>query len=181
MKTHDRAVATLSIKNMAMGAPLHSANKVNWWSERHDKPKMHDTHRLANVNICQVAQRMRPFWGVAVIDDGYEGMEGNGPSDGTPVPSRVAIASTDFLAADRVGVECMGIDPGWVGYLNYASQLGLGQCDLSKIDIRDGVSPASVKRTYALHRYIQDELQWHQPFPACNVSDALSPRPWRHF
>jgi uncharacterized protein (DUF362 family) len=178
LKTHDRVVATLSIKNMAMGAPLHSGNIVNGWWEWHDKPKMHDTHRLANMNICQVAQRLKPFLGVAVID-GYDGMEGDGPSEGTPVPSRLAIASTDFLAADRVGIECMGIDPALVGYLNYAAQIGLGQYDLSKIDIRDGVSPASVKRTYKLHRYIQDELQWLQPFPACNATGSLSPLPGR--
>lgn len=173
-KTHDRVVATMSVKNMAMGSPLHSNNQVEWWWEWNDKPKMHDTHRLANVNIFQVAQKLKQFWGVAVID-GYQGMEGNGPTAGTPVDSRVAIASTDFVAADRVGVECMGIDPSWVGYLNYAWKLGLGQFDLSRIDIR-GEQPDTVKRVYALHRNVNDELQWLSPFPSCNPSIG---RPWR--
>ena len=61
-----------------------------------------------NYNMAITAARLRPHWGVAVID-GYEGMEGNGPSDGTAVPSRIALASTDFFAADRVGLETMGI------------------------------------------------------------------------
>ena len=173
LKTHDRVVATLSIKNMAMGAPLHSFAVSNGGWEWHDKPKMHDTHRLANVNIYQMAQRLKQYWGVAVID-GYEGMEGNGPSQGTAVPSRVAIASTDFLAADRVGLACMGIDPSLVGYLTYASRMGLGQYDLANIDVR-GAAPADVKRTYALHRFVADELQWLEPFPACTVSDGMSP------
>ena len=47
-----------------------------------------------------------------------------------PVPSRVAIASTDYVAADRVGIEVMGIDPEWVGYLGFCAQAGLGQNDL---------------------------------------------------
>ena len=46
---------------------------------------------------------------LAVID-GFLAMEGNGPTSGTPVEHRVAIASLDWLAADRVGVALMGID-----------------------------------------------------------------------
>ena len=34
--------------------------------------------------------------------DGFEGIEGAGPASGTPVASRVALASTDYIAADRV-------------------------------------------------------------------------------
>ncbi|HYW47476.1 MAG TPA: DUF362 domain-containing protein [Bryobacteraceae bacterium] len=56
-------------------------------------------------------QRMMHNWGVGIVD-GFEGMEGNGPASGTPVPHRIALASTDFLAVDRVGLECMGIDRG---------------------------------------------------------------------
>jgi uncharacterized protein (DUF362 family) len=174
MKTHDRVVATMSVKNMAMGAPLHATNAEGWWTWS-DKPKMHDTHRLANINIHQMAKELKRFWGVAVID-GYEGMEGNGPSSGTAVPSRVAIASTDFLGADRVGVECMGIDPAWVGYLNYAWKLGLGQYDLGKINLAGGATLASVKRTYRLHDQVADELEWMQPFPLCNSGVARGPR-----
>ena len=167
MKTHDRVVATMSVKNMAMGAPLHATNGEGWWTWS-DKPKMHDTYRLANLNIYQMAKELKRYWGVAVID-GYEGMEGNGPASGTAVPSRVAIASTDFVAADRVGVECMGINPDWVGYLNYAWKLGLGQYDLGKINLVGGAALASVKRNYRLHDQVAGELEWMRPFPACSA------------
>ena len=90
--------------------------------------------RQTHYNMLLTAQKMRPYWGAAVLD-GFEGMEGNGPASGTPVASRIAIASTDFIAADRVGVECMGIDPAWPGYLNYCGQLGLGNYDIAKIDV----------------------------------------------
>ena len=59
--------------------------------------------RQTHVDIAMTAQRLQSCWGTAVLD-GWEGMEGNGPGDGTMVPSRIAIASTDFVAADRVGV-----------------------------------------------------------------------------
>ncbi len=176
LKTHDRVVATGSVKNMAMGTPLHAPGEYTWW-QWSDKPKMHDTYRLANVNICQMALRQKPYWGVAVID-GYEGMEGNGPCWGTGVPSRVAIASTDFVAADRVAVECMGVDPGRVGYLNYAWNLGVGQYDLSQIDV-DSALLQSVKRTYRLHDTALEQLEWMQPFPFCQAPAGGAPWPGR--
>jgi uncharacterized protein (DUF362 family) len=93
------------------------------------------------------------------VIDGYEGMEGNGPASGTPVPSRVAIASTDFVAADRIGVDAMGIDPGYPGYLTYCWQAGLGQYDPDKIDVI-GETVASVKKTYRMHNDLERQLQW---------------------
>jgi hypothetical protein len=80
------------------------------------------------------------------------------------------------VAADRVGVECMGIDPAWVGYLNYAWKLGLGQYDLAKINLVGGVAPATVKRSYKLHDQVADELEWMQAFPLCNNSVTRGPR-----
>jgi uncharacterized protein (DUF362 family) len=89
-------------------------------------------------------------------------MEGNGPASGLPVSSRVAIASTDYIAADRVGLEVMGISPEWVGYLNYCAQCGLGQYDLAQIDIRGSQLSKAIKK-YQLHEDIERELQWMGP------------------
>jgi uncharacterized protein (DUF362 family) len=158
LKTHNTVVATLSVKNMVLGSPLHSAPGGLPWN---DKRKYHVGIRQTHYNMLLTAQKLQPNWGLAVID-GFEGMEGNGPSAGTPVPSHIAIASTDFIAADRIGIEVMGINPDWVGYLNYCGQAGLGQFDLAKIDVR-GVTPASVQRKYALHPDIHRELEWMGP------------------
>ncbi len=162
LKSHDAVVTTLSVKNMAMAAPLHSARKsAEKW---HDKSRYHAGFRQMHMSIFMTAKRLRPFWGATVID-GYEGMEGNGPLNGTPVASRLAIASTDFVAADRVGVEVMGINPGWPGYLNYCGRAGLGCYDLAKIHLRGGVAPDAVRKTYQLHKAIDRQMEWIEPLP----------------
>ena len=145
MKSHNYAVITASVKNMVLGAPAHA-----------DKVLYHAGFHLVHYNMVVTAQAMQPYWGLAVID-GYEGMEGNGPVMGTPVASKLAIASTDFIAADRIAVECMGVNPGWVGYLRYCAQVGLGNYDLAKIDIR-GPQIASVQKKYRLASDIERQL-----------------------
>jgi uncharacterized protein (DUF362 family) len=159
LKTHNLVVATLSVKNMVMGAPLHSVPGETRWSDKH---RVHPEVRQGNCNMLLNAQKLQPNWGVALID-GFEGMEGNGPSHGTPVASRLAIASTDFVAADRVALETMSINPDWVGYLTFSGRLGLGQYDLSKIQVVGGTSIASVQKKYRLSDRIQRELQWMGP------------------
>lgn len=158
LKTHNVVVATMSIKNMTLGAPLHNKKGEKRWN---DKRIYHGGVRQTHYGIVRTAERMRANWGVAVID-GFEGMEGNGPSSGTPVESRIAIASTDFLAADRVGVECMGIDAGWPAYLNWCGEMGVGNYDLARIDVR-GDAIAKVRKPYQMHGDIDRELQWMGP------------------
>jgi uncharacterized protein (DUF362 family) len=158
-KTHDTVVATLAVKNMGMGAPLHSApGETPAWNH---KRIAHNGLRQTHYNIFLGAQAMRPYWGAALID-GFEGMEGAGPNDGTPVPSRIAIASTDFIAADRVALATMGIDAMWVGYLRYCGECSIGQYDLSQIAVR-GEPIAGARRSYRLHPRIQRELEWMAP------------------
>ena len=160
LKTHDSVVATLAVKNMAMGAPLHS---VRGASDRFDdKRKFHNggPHQQ-NYNLMAMAQKLAPNWGLALID-GFEGMEGNGPVSGTPVPSRLMIASMDYVAADRVGVELMGMPAEWVGYLRYCEQVGVGNYDLGRIDVR-GEKIETLKRKYRLHRDVDRQLRWLGP------------------
>jgi uncharacterized protein (DUF362 family) len=165
-KTHDCVVATMGVKNVVMGAPLHSP--VNGPDRWNDKMKLHTGIQqpplgphLMNYNLFLTAQKLAPSWGASVID-GLEGMEGNGPVAGTPVPSGIAIASLDYIAADRVGIEAMGIDPRWVGYLQYCEQAGIGNYDLSKIEVR-GEKIAAVARKYRLHSSTERNLQWMAP------------------
>jgi uncharacterized protein (DUF362 family) len=156
-KTHNVCVATLSVKNMVLGAPLHSVGGKPW----NDKRKYHTGVRGTNFNMMVTAEKLAPSWGATVID-GFEGMEGNGPGSGTPVPSRLAVASTDYIAADRVAVECMGINPLWIAHLQWCWQVGIGQYDVAKIDIR-GEKIADVRRSYRLHQDIERELRWIGP------------------
>lgn len=159
LKTHNTVIATLSLKNMALGAPLHSGRKdSNRWN---DKRLYHGGVRQTHVDIAMTIERLKPFLGAAVLD-GWEGMEGNGPSNGSLVPSRIAIASTDFVAADRVGMETMGIDAESVGYLAFCAQTGSGQAELAKLDLR-GAKLSDVTRKYRMHDDIERELRWKGP------------------
>jgi uncharacterized protein (DUF362 family) len=147
------------MKNMVLGAPLHNAPKetLRW----NDKRRYHVGIRQSVYNFFLTAQKLQPNWGATIID-GFEGMEGNGPSSGTPVPSRIAIASTDYVAADRVAVEAMSIDPHWLAMQKYSCEAGLGQWDLSKIDIQ-GAQMAAVQKKYRMHSDIELELKWMGP------------------
>jgi uncharacterized protein (DUF362 family) len=157
LKTHNTVIASLGIKNMVLGAPLHQApGQTPHWNE---KRKYHVGLRQTHYNMMVTAQRLN--WGASVID-GFEGMEGNGPNSGTPVASRIALASTDYVSVDRVAAETMGINPEWMGYVKYCGQLGLGQWDSAKIDVI-GAKVAEVKKPYRMHPDIERELQWQGP------------------
>jgi uncharacterized protein (DUF362 family) len=159
IKTHNTVVATLGIKNMTLGAPLHQPPKA---AERwNDKRNYHGGVRQTHFDIYLTAQRMTPNWSLSVID-GYEGMEGNGPGGGTPVPSRCAIASTDFVAADQMTIEAISMNPEWPGYLRFCSKAGLGNYDLAQIDLV-GNKMDDVKLVYKLHNDIDRQLQWMGP------------------
>jgi len=158
-KTHDRVVATLSLKNIVVGAPVKEPGST--WGGSSDKAITHGGgFRGINYNLAALAPALHPH--LAVID-GYEGLQGNGPINGTPVDQKVCVAGMDWLAADRVAVELMGIDFAKVGYLNYCAQIGtLGQADLSKIEI---IGPAIKDhvRKYQLPDNVDEQLIWQRP------------------
>ncbi len=164
MKTHDRIVATLSLKNIIVGAPIKDPG-FRWGKggkpgTKNDKPIIHgNSFRALNYNLFDLSRRLHPH--LAVID-GYDGMEGNGPVGGTRVEHHVCVVSPDWLAADRVAVELMGIDYAKVGYLNYCAQAGLGQGDLQKIEIV-GAPIAAHVRCYKLADNIDEQLIWMKP------------------
>jgi len=161
LKTHDRFVVTLSLKNIVVGAAIKDRG-FRWGTagrgKKNDKPIIHGGrgNEGGNYNLFMLAERLHPD--LAVID-GFQGMEGNGPMGGTPVDHKVAIASTDWLAADRIAVELMGFDFAKVGYLWFAAQAGLGQGDLSKIDIL-GEKVEDHIRNYRPHVNIERQYRW---------------------
>jgi uncharacterized protein (DUF362 family) len=109
-----------------------------------------------HYNLATLSTRLGPH--LALID-GYKGMEGDGPSNGTPVEHRVCVASMDWLAADRVGIELMGVDPATVGYGVFAQQNGMGQYNLDLIDVVGAPLKDHVKK-YKLGSNIERQLQW---------------------
>ena len=158
LKTHNVLIATLNVKNLCLGAPLHSRRKEKPFN---DKRIYHGGVRQTHYDVMVTAQKLAPAWGLGVLD-GFEGMEGAGPSQGTPVNQKIAIASTDYIAADRIGTECMGINPDWMGYLQYCEKAGIGNFDRARIEVR-GESVDKGKVKYRLHNDIDQELQWMGP------------------
>lgn len=157
MKSHNCVVATLSLKNMAMSSPINHY-KQKEYAGRNEKPLMHSGgNRGLSYNLFRVAQiGVRP--NLAVID-GVEGMEGDGPVNGTAIQHGVVLVSPDWLAADRMGVELMGVDYSKVIYLRWCGQAGMGQDDRSRIDII-GPDPAKYVKTYKMHKNIAQQLDW---------------------
>jgi uncharacterized protein (DUF362 family) len=170
MKTHDWAVVTLSLKNIVFGAPVKDNGfgfgKNRKEGSRSDKSIVHGSgFRGINYNLYNLASRLHPH--LAVVD-GFEGMEGNGPLNGTPVDHRVCVVSTDWLAADRVAVELMGVDFAKIGYLNFCAQTGLGVADLNRIEIV-GESISKHIKSYKLSDNIEKQLIWMKSSPGSGI------------
>jgi uncharacterized protein (DUF362 family) len=163
MKTHNTVLVTLATKNIAMGAPVYDVGAGwNQTGAHGDKSTMHGPlgapsgtgsgydYQVLNDNVYRLVSvyGIRP--NLALID-GYQGMEHNGPVSGTAIatPQQIAVASLDWLAADRVGLALMGSnvlatlnhreDNGsampFPACLNYLWMAGLGEWDLSKIQV----------------------------------------------
>jgi len=157
MKTHDRVVATLSLKNVVVGAAIKGP-KGPGGKKVSDKPIIHGgpANEGINYNLLSLAKELHPD--LAVID-GFEGMEGNGPITGGAVDHKVAVASTDWLAADRIGVELMGFDFAKIGYLTFCARAGMGQADLAKIEVL-GEKVADHIRPYRPADNIEQQYKW---------------------
>jgi len=157
LKTHDNVFATLSLKNVVMGSPINRYRQKSR-KGRNEKPKMHSGgNRGLSYNMFLMAYLgVRP--NLAVLD-GVAGMEGSGPVSGDLIEHGVACASTDWLAADRLGIELMGIDYSEVKYLQWCSEAGLGQDDLSKVTI---IGPDYTRyiTQYKLHRNVEEQRAW---------------------
>ena len=133
LKTHNAVVATLSVKNMTLGAPLRSGPKESArWS---DKRRYHVGIRQMHYNIMLTAQRMRPFWGATVID-GFEGMEGNGPSSGLPVPRGWRSPPPTTWPPTGWASSAWGSTLPGSATSATASSMGVGRYDLAGIDVR---------------------------------------------
>jgi len=164
MKTHDRIVATLTFKNLAVGAPIKDPGfafgRGRVAGTRSDKAIVHGNgFRGINLNLFNIAFNIRPD--LSFID-GYDGMEGDGPTNGTLIDHRVCVAGMDWLSVDRIGLELMGVDPAHIGYMNFCANAGLGQYDMNKIEVV-GEKVANHIKAYKMSRNIEKQLQWMTP------------------
>lgn len=138
MKTHNCVLVTMSLKNILMGAPKNDYKTQNdkflmhAWNPRSVAVNNLTKDMVLHYNLFQISQIAYPDLGVI---DAWESMEGDGPIDGTPVDTRMALASVDPLALDSLGTKIMGFDPAQVLYLSSMNEAGMGQGDLDKINV----------------------------------------------
>jgi len=162
LKTHFFTMATFSLKNIVVAAAVKEPSSKPDEMDRTNRFLVHGGGvRGIHYNLAALAPRLHPH--LAVID-GFQGMEGEGPVDGTPVDHRVCVVSTDWLAADTVSAELIGLGIGKVGHLLYAAQAGLGQADLDKIEILGPPLKDHIK-VYKLPANADRLLEWQKPLP----------------
>jgi uncharacterized protein (DUF362 family)/NAD-dependent dihydropyrimidine dehydrogenase PreA subunit len=69
------------------------------------------------------------------VMDAVVGMEGNGPSNGSPKKVNAILASKDPVALDAVACKMVGIEPFMVPSTRLAHEQGIGIGDISHIDV----------------------------------------------
>jgi uncharacterized protein (DUF362 family) len=161
-KVHSLVGVTLSVKNMAMGAPVNGrGEKVKMHEQVMDpnfrkNPRDPNFNKMFAYNLFQMAHYTRPS--LAVID-AWEGMERLGPTGGDPVPLHAAFAGTDWIAVDRVATDLMDINFHDIGYLHHCAEGGLGNGDMENIEVV-GERVAAVKKPFKLIANHDELIVW---------------------
>ncbi|MBS1259568.1 MAG: hypothetical protein MAG551_02641 [Candidatus Scalindua arabica] len=142
LKAHVQALFTAGVKNLyGCVSGKHKAwrhfqakNSMDWYTDM----------LIANYQL------VKP---VFTIVDGVMAMEKTGPSGGLPKAVSLLIGGIDVIAVDRVVAESLSVRPEDVPILRAAKRLGVGEQDLSKIEVA-GEDMSSVK----VHDFIFPEL-----------------------
>jgi len=153
LKTHFLAKVTLAMKNL------------KGCLKREDKPRFHsrDLSR-AVVALCKI---VRPT--LSIIDCTAPGIVrqlGSGHAGKERGKGGLLIASTDIVAVDAVGSALMGIDPKEVPTVDLGATAGLGEKDLTRIDIVG----EELRRLKFKVRLPQEELK--EAFPLLEIIGA---------
>jgi uncharacterized protein (DUF362 family) len=149
-KTHDTVNVTLSLKNVVVGA-LSPPGQTG---------RFHQGYQAVNLTLFKLAAHVAPD--LAILD-GFQAMEGNGPVSGDPVDWKIAIASTDFLAADSLALQLMGFSLEEIGYLYYCQIKGLGQGNVEDMELVGDATIEKVQRTFKPHTSYRQQLEWKVP------------------
>jgi uncharacterized protein (DUF362 family)/Pyruvate/2-oxoacid:ferredoxin oxidoreductase delta subunit len=128
-KTHGLTVMTGAIKN-SYGL-LPGAQKAKLHKAAGSPQRFHEM-------LVEVF-RLRPP--DLFIMDAVVGMEGNGPASADLRDIGLILASDNAVAMDSVVATMMGCDPGKLRFLQKAKELGLGDYDLSKVQVIGALKP----------------------------------------
>jgi len=112
LKTHMSTKVTLGMKNMFGLLP--------------DKFKGKYHAKGISKVIVDINTVLKP---ALTLIDCFVGMEGKGPTDGTPVKMDLIIAGKDVVATDATAARVMGFEPMEISHIRTAAQKGLGNID----------------------------------------------------
>ena len=122
-KTHGLTVITGAIKNSYGFLP--GAQKAKLHKAAGSPERFHEV--IVNVFRLRVPDLF--------IVDAVVGMEGNGPASPDLRSIGLILASSNAVALDSVMAMMMGCDPGRLHFLRKAKEAGLGDYDLSTIEV----------------------------------------------
>jgi uncharacterized protein (DUF362 family) len=112
LKTHTSTKVTLGMKNMFGLLP--------------DKFKGKYHAKGISKVIVDINTVLKP---TLTVIDGFVGMEGPGPTGGTPVKMDLIIAGKDVVATDATAARIMGFEPAEIPHIRKAFEKGLGNID----------------------------------------------------
>ena len=154
LKTHYLTTVTLAMKNL------------KGCLKREDKPLFH--HQDLSRAVVELCRIVKPT--VNVIDCTARTIVrqlGMGyTSEQEPAESGLLIASSNIVAVDAVGCALMGIDPMKVRTVSLGTAAGLGESDLTRIDIVG----EELKRLKFKVKLPQEQLR--QSFPLLEIVGA---------
>jgi uncharacterized protein (DUF362 family) len=127
LKTHSNTGVTLGMKNMFGLLP--------------DKFKGKYHLRGISKVVVDINTVLRP---ALTVIDGFVGMEGRGPIDGTPVQMNLIIAGIDPVATDATACRVMDINPYDIKHIRRAYEKGLGSSEAQIL----GEKLETVKRAF---------------------------------
>ena len=127
LKTHVDTDVTLGMKNMFGLIP----------------DKFKGKYHLKGISkvVVDINTLLRP---ALTVIDGFVGMEGEGPIDGTPVQMNLIIAGTDPVATDATACRVMGFNPYEIKHIRKAYEKGLGNSEAQIL----GEKLETVKRAF---------------------------------
>jgi uncharacterized protein (DUF362 family) len=121
VKTHGHSITTGAVKN-AFGGLL--------------KEVRHYAHKYIHevmVDLLLMQRELHP--NVFAVMDGTVAGDGAGPRTMVPRVKNVILASADSVAIDAVAARLMGFDPMEIPYLRMATEMGLGEARLDRVEL----------------------------------------------
>ena len=127
LKTHLNTTVTLGMKNMFGLLP----------------DKLKGKYHMKGISkvVVDINSVLRS---ALTVIDGFVGMEGRGPVDGTPVQMNLIIAGTDPVATDATTARVMGFNPFEIKHIRKAHERGLGKSEAKVV----GEKLEAVRRTF---------------------------------